>query len=155
VKVEYLLDGGVENTPTPHGLAGPRRYSVNDATANRSCAQKSDELRRAFERVMLDVEGEFEGREARALAVANEMVRGWLERELQRIADESADEVLVEDVRYRRHSSGERRYHTLCGAVTVRRDSYRMVGVRNGPTVVRWSWLRESSNWRRLRSHSA
>lgn len=109
---------------------------MNDATANRSCVQKDDELRRAFEQVMLDVEGEFEAREARALEVANEMVRGWLERELQRIADESADEVLVEDVRYRRHSSGERRYHTLCGAVTVRRDSYRMVGVRNGPTVV-------------------
>jgi hypothetical protein len=29
-----------------------------------------------------------------------------------------------------------RRYHTLCGAVEVRRDSYRRVGVHNGPTVV-------------------
>src|SRR5207237_1351804 len=37
---------------------------------------------------------------------------------------------------YRRHATGVRRYHTLCGAVEVRRDSYRRVGVHNGPTVV-------------------
>ena len=28
------------------------------------------------------------------------------------------------------------RYHTLCGSVEVRRDSYRLVGVHNGPTVI-------------------
>ena len=28
------------------------------------------------------------------------------------------------------------RYHSLCGAVEVRRDTYRLAGVHNGPTVV-------------------
>src|SRR5689334_7684133 len=46
------------------------------------------------------------------------------------------DEVTVGERRYRRHAEGTRRYHTLCGAVAVRRSSYRLVGVHNGPTVV-------------------
>jgi hypothetical protein len=93
-------------------------------------------LLRGFEGVMAERSGSFGEREAAALELANELVRAWTHRELGRIADRYEDEVLVDDQRYRRHASGVRRYHSLCGSVAVRRDSYRLVGVHNGPTVV-------------------
>lgn len=93
-------------------------------------------LSREFERAMAAVKGEFAEREAHALALANEVTRRWMERELQQIADEFDATVVVSKQQYRRHAVGVITYHSLCGPVNVRRHSYRLVGVHNGPTVV-------------------
>ena len=82
------------------------------------------------------VPGGFEDRERAALAIANELVRGWIADELQAIERGLHDEVTVGGERYRRCSEGTVRYHTLCGEVAIRRAVYRQVGVHNGPTVV-------------------
>jgi hypothetical protein len=63
-------------------------------------------------------------------------VRQFIEDELQAAANELAAEVIVDGARYRRISEGTGRYHTLCGAVVIRRGLYRLLGVHNGPTVV-------------------
>jgi len=90
----------------------------------------------SFRVAMSKVHGSFREREAAALALANELVRRWIADELQQMANEIDDEIVVGEERYRRHSDGTARYHTLCGAVAVRRSIYRQVGVHNGPTVV-------------------
>jgi hypothetical protein len=89
-----------------------------------------------FTRMMAGYEGSFEAREARALQLSNELVRRWIEGELRAMAEVFGDEVVVDGHRYRRHDAGTVRYHSLCGAVAVRRHSYRRIGVHNGPTVV-------------------
>lgn len=66
----------------------------------------------------------------------NELGREVLAAELQQIEAGFDDEVIVDDQRYRRCSEGTVRYHSLCGAIAVRRALYRRVGVHNGPTVV-------------------
>ena len=96
----------------------------------------TDRLSAAFAAAMGRVVGPFDEKEAKALAIANEMVRRWAGDELQAIADELGDEVVVDGERYRRSSEGTVRYHTLCGSVAVRRSCYRRVGVHNGPHVV-------------------
>ena len=78
----------------------------------------------------------FEEVERTMLGVANELARQALERELNRMAATYGAEVSVAGTRYRCHATGTKRYHTLVGAVNVRRASYRLVGVHNGPTVV-------------------
>ena len=96
----------------------------------------SNQLVDDFTTAMAAVTGSFEVREAKALELSNELVRRWIERDLQSMAQQFDDEVSVEGQRYRRHDAGARRYHTLCGTVVVQRDSYRLVGIHNGPTVV-------------------
>jgi hypothetical protein len=85
---------------------------------------------------MAEATGSFGERESAVLAFANEVLRRWTQRELQRIADHFEDEILVDGQRHRRHASGTRKYHSLCGPVEIRRDTYRRVGIHNGPTVV-------------------
>ena len=86
----------------------------------------------------LDASGgdEFARREMTALALTNEAVRQRLERDLGTISEGLGEQVLVDGVRYQRHLEGGGVYHSLCGPLQVRRDTYREVGVRNGPTVV-------------------
>jgi hypothetical protein len=98
--------------------------------------RRADALLEGFTGAMAAVTGTFAEREAAALALANEVVRRWLGDELQAMADAVGDDVTVDGQRYRRQSDGTVRYHSLCGAVAVRRSSYRLVGVHNGPTVV-------------------
>ncbi len=74
--------------------------------------------------------------ERAALALTNEIARRWCEGELARLAATVGDEVQVDGDRYRRHATGIGVYHGLWAALRVRRDSYRRVGVRNGPTIV-------------------
>lgn len=81
-------------------------------------------------------EGTFAEREEVALAVSNEVVRSFLEEELQEIADGFSEEVVVNGVPYKEHESGTITYHSLCGGLVVTRYSYRQMGVHNGPTVV-------------------
>lgn len=109
---------------------------MNETTSRTSPAGSEDELFQVFDQVMGQRTGTFGEREAVALRVANRLVQRWTEHELGRLAQRFDAEVIVDGQRYRRHASGARRYHTLCGAVEVRRDSYRLVGVHNGPTVI-------------------
>jgi len=94
-------------------------------------------LMAAFGRAMNEVRGEsFEADEVAALALTNELTRRWLEDELERKARSIGDEVRIGDERYRRHEVGTGVYHSLCGTLRLRRDSYRRVGVHNGAIVV-------------------
>lgn len=96
-----------------------------------------NELFDAFRAAMSRYGGTFEQREAKAYELSNEVVRRWTACDLQAMSDElDGDEVLVDGARYRRIGERTGRYHTLSGAVAVRRALYRMVGVHNGPTVV-------------------
>jgi hypothetical protein len=81
-------------------------------------------------------EGSFAEREAAALALSNEAVRGVLLEELKAIAASFPDELLINGVAYKRHEPGTGNYHGLCGPLPVGRDTFRQMGVRNGPTVV-------------------
>lgn len=109
---------------------------MENAIANGHRGTSMNVLLDAFADVMNAESGDFASREAAALDLANEVVRRWLEQDLQRVADSFGAFVRVHGKTYRRHASGVRRYHTLCGPIEVRRDSYRLVGVHNGPTVV-------------------
>ena len=80
--------------------------------------------------------GSFAERERSSLQVLSEAQREFGERELKKMAASFDDEVLVGGKVYRRHERGTRQYHSLSGALTVERDTYREVGVRNGPTIV-------------------
>lgn len=81
-------------------------------------------------------EGTFASREREALKLANELVRQYMQRELEILEAQHGSEVLVDGVRYRRHSTGRARYHSLCGSIKTTRGCYRKVGVHNGPTVI-------------------
>jgi hypothetical protein len=95
-----------------------------------------DGLVDALDEVVSTVTGTFEAREKAALELANEVVRRWTERDLARVAARYGEEVVVDGERYRRHAAGTRKYHSLCGPIAIRRDTYRLVGVHNGRTVV-------------------
>jgi hypothetical protein len=70
------------------------------------------------------------------LAITNEACREVLVAELLAIAASFPDEIVVDGVAYRRHEQGTGTYHSLCGDLPVLRDTFRQMGVRNGPTVV-------------------
>lgn len=79
----------------------------------------------------------FREREEVLLELTNEVSRRCLESDLQRRADElTADALRVNGVLNRRYEEGKVIYHSLCGPLSVRRYTYRKVGIRNGPTVV-------------------
>ena len=80
--------------------------------------------------------GNFAEREEAALTIFDEAMRSVLEEELQHVADGFGDLLLVDGVEYKKHQPGVGRYHCLGGALHVARDTYRRVGVHNGPTVV-------------------
>lgn len=109
---------------------------MDDVTSSEWLETTAEAMQTAFRDALDQIGGRFGAREQVALRLANEVVRQWTANELERIASRYGDEVLVSGQRYRRHSSGVRRYHSLCGAVAVRRHLYRQVGVHNGPTVV-------------------
>jgi hypothetical protein len=109
---------------------------VRDATLKEWFETSADASEEQFEQAMAKRSGSFAAREAAAMELANALVRRWTRRELSRMAGRHGDVVLIDGQRYRRHAAGTVRYHTLCGSVEVRRDTYRVVGVHNGPTVV-------------------
>jgi hypothetical protein len=92
------------------------------------------EMRGALRRAV--PEASFGEREAHALAISDEAVRGLLQEDLQTIAGGFGDEILVDGVLHKRHEPGTDTYHSLCGPLEVRRPSYRRVGVHNGPIVI-------------------
>lgn len=134
--MEYLQRTACANTPNDAGESAPEEDSVEDANAKETGNTSPEMLLSVFEQLMAAVRGPFVDREAAALHLANELVRRWCEAELTRLGERYGDEVRVDGDTYRRHARGTRRYHTLCGAIEVPRDIYRLVGVHNGPTVV-------------------
>lgn len=109
---------------------------MRDATLKEWSETSASALEEQFEQVLSTYSGVFAERERAAMELANALVRRWARTELNRIAGRYGDVVLVDGQRYRRHAAGTVRYHTLCGSVEVRRDTYRVIGVHNGPTVV-------------------
>jgi hypothetical protein len=79
---------------------------------------------------------DFAEQEQLTLMLLDEAGRGVLEGQLRGIALSFDDEVLVDGVPYKRHMNGTESYHSLSGLLVVPRDTYRQMGVRNGPTVV-------------------
>jgi hypothetical protein len=96
----------------------------------KAVVEMRDALRRALP------EASFGAREAQALLITNEAVRGLLEEDLQTLADNLGGEILVNGALYKCHEPGSGTYHSLCGPLEVRRPSHRQAGVRNGPTVI-------------------
>lgn len=80
--------------------------------------------------------GSFEERERAALALCNEVARRTFQQELQDIADSFTESVEYQGHVYRQHLSASVSYPSLCGPLEVIRYTYRLVGVRNGPTIV-------------------
>jgi hypothetical protein len=96
-------------------------------------------LRLALRRVVdakLPAGASFAEREVAYLAAANEAVRGNLREDLQQVARGHGERVRIGGVEYKRHETGIRVYHSLCGPMSVARATYRRVGEHNGPTVV-------------------
>lgn len=80
--------------------------------------------------------GSFEERERAALALCNEVARRTFQQELQDIADGFSETIEYQGRVYRQHLPASVRYPSLCGPLEVSRFTYRLVGVRNGPTIV-------------------
>jgi hypothetical protein len=92
------------------------------------------ELRRVARKALPD--GNFAECEEAVLTMFNEAMRSLLEEALRAVADGFGDLLLVDGIEYKKHQPGVGKYHCLGGALQVARDTYRRVGVHNGPTVV-------------------
>ncbi len=79
----------------------------------------------------------FAERESRALEVANEAVRQFLQEELQELAGRFRAGAIVDGVAYVVYTPepGTISYYSLCGALGVERFVLRQQDVRNGPTI--------------------
>lgn len=80
--------------------------------------------------------GSFEERERAALEFCNEVARRAFQQELQDVANSFADFVEYQGRVYRQHQLASDSYPCLCGPIEVKRYTYRLVGVHNGPTIV-------------------
>lgn len=123
----------MRNSQTPAGNG--KGSDAIEAGIGGEIAEVVKALRRAVDaKVGLDCS--FADRERAALSIGNEVQRRLLEHELQSIAEAQGAELLVNEVLYRAHRPGTRDYASLCGLLRVSRSTYRLAGVRNGPTVV-------------------
>jgi len=105
-----------------------------DVLANPEVEKAVTQMQSALRKV---VSGEsFAEREVLALAISNEVVRGFLQQDLQEMSDALGGDVSVDGVPYKEHEPGAVTYHSLCGPLAVQRPSSRMVGVHNGPIVI-------------------
>lgn len=80
--------------------------------------------------------GSFAERERVAMEISNEAVRRALQTFLDELASQDEEEIDFETETCGRHQPGTMKYHSLCGPLHVERWTYRMKGVRNGPTIV-------------------
>jgi hypothetical protein len=87
-------------------------------------------------RGVLGDERTFAERETTSLWLLSEVQREYGRQELQGIADGFTEEIRIGRRSYRRHQTGTVQYYSLTGTMTITRDTYREVGVRNGPTIV-------------------
>jgi len=113
---------------------GPRNCKNNELDVAKA------DLVRALDRVVkaeLASGASFAQQEVAALSAGNEAARNYCEQQLQRMSDSYGEDLLINEVHYRRsHEPGQGFYHSLCGALHPFRATYRQVGERNGPTVV-------------------
>lgn len=110
------------------------KLARNDFLAKPEVQTAIATARQALDGVLVDASfGEFE---AGVLAVLEEAGRQSLEERLKRIAESFPDRVLVNGIEYKLHEPGTGKYFSLNGKLNIPRDSYRQVGVHNGPTVV-------------------
>lgn len=93
-------------------------------------------ISRAFARELAGEGGAFEEVEAFVLSISRLSDRMTLQDQLQEMEDAFGDAVAVGGEVYARHERGRIRYHSLCGPLEVERATWRLTGVRNGPTVV-------------------
>lgn len=117
---------------TPEGLEEPGKE-------NRPIEAEMFEVVKALRcavDAMVGLDCSFAERERAVLEISNEAQRRLLERELQSIVEAQAHELLIDGVLYREHQLGQRNYVSLCGPLRIARSTYRLAGVRNGPTVV-------------------
>ena len=101
-----------------------------DAAKAKRIAELTKELRELLP------EGTFADREVSMLELMAAIQKELSRQELQELADDVPEEVEVKGKTYKRHQCGAVQYYTLAGPVMVVRDTYREVGVRNGPTIV-------------------
>jgi hypothetical protein len=113
----------------------PSTQEPSDDVTEEEAAPVLRALRRAVN-AKVGLNCSFTRRERTALAIAGEAQRLLLEEELQSLADAHADDLLIKGVLYRKHQPGMHEYASLCGRLSISRATYRLVGVRNGPTVV-------------------
>jgi hypothetical protein len=111
---------------------------MSNYSATRLIKAMATELDAMASRLEHTLEGieEFPELESVGLTISNELLRIVLERRLQRMADGFGRDVRVRGKQYRRHQPATVTYHSLCGKLRVSRASYRLRGVRNGPTIV-------------------
>ena len=112
--------------------------NVPTLLAKAEVRQAIEQVRAAVNRVL--PEGGFADRETAVLAITNEAARELLEGGLRATARSFPDEITINDISYRRHEEGTVTYHSLCGPLSVPRDTFREMGIRNGPTVVPLDW---------------
>src|SRR2546428_2567380 len=105
----------------------------NEKVYRRAIEEAQTALRRAVT-ARVGRDASFGDREVALLAAANDSCR--LELALQTTADAQPERVQIDGTVYARHEGGAAEYHSLCGALHVRRATYRRTGERNGPTVV-------------------
>jgi hypothetical protein len=105
-----------------------------DVLANPEVKKAVSEMQVALRDVM--PEGSFGDREVHALAISNEVVRAFLQQDLQEMSDGLVGEVTVDGVPYKEHEPGTVTYHSLCGPLQVQRPSFRQIGVHNGPIEI-------------------
>lgn len=103
--------------------------------------EKRERLRKAQAELAAAVrdllpDASFGEREQAIIDLTNEIQKEVTERELQSVADGLGDEVTVKGKTYKRHQIGTVKYYSLAGPLVIVRDTYREVGVRNGPTIV-------------------
>ena len=107
----------------------------NEMVYRRSIEEAQTALRRAVA-ARAGRDASFGDREVALLAAANDTCRLELEAALQHTADAQPERVQIDGTVYARHECGAAEYHSLCGALQVRRATYRRTGERNGPTIV-------------------
>jgi len=117
------------------GIVQQATIPDNEKVYRRAIEEAQIALRRAAA-ARVDRDASFGDREVALLAAANDSCRLELEAALQQTADAHPDRVQIDGTVYARHEGGAAEYHSLCGALHVRRATYRRTGERNGPTVV-------------------
>lgn len=117
----------------------PRRNVQSNGVLNAEIDEEIDEVVKALRRAVdakVGLDCSFADRERALLSIGNEAQRRLLEEELQSIAEAQGKELLVNEALYREHLPGRRDYVSLCGILPIRRSTYRLAGMRNGPTAV-------------------
>lgn len=114
----------------------PQRTANDNAETYHTLQREAELALRRLVDARVAREASFAERELAYLDVSNEICRANMEKDLQRIADSQPDKLRIDGALYSGHCDGSQDYPSLCGPLHVNRSTYRLVGERNGPTVV-------------------